>query len=69
MRVERAVRVLMTGILCVCIALCGVLTALELTLFREGYLIGKMDRTGYFSSLTAERMEAVPLAFPDLRRS
>lgn len=48
---------LLGGLLCLCLSVCGVLGALELTLFKEGYLAEKMEDAGYFSVI-ADRVRA-----------
>lgn len=41
---------ILSFILCLSLAFVGLLGALEVTLFKEGYLIRKMEKTGYFQT-------------------
>lgn len=50
MKIERLLIGLLCVVLCLCTAFLGVLGALELTLFREGYLMHHMKKTGYFET-------------------
>ncbi len=52
MKQRNAISILMSGLLSVCLAFLGLLGALELTLFKPGYLAECMDRTGYVDSIS-----------------
>lgn len=51
MNVKKIVLHIVSAVLCLCIAFCGMLAALECTLFKEGFLFDKMQKTEYFSSV------------------
>lgn len=52
MNARKIIMALLSGVLCLCIAVLGLMGALELTLFKEGYLFDQMAETGYFSTIT-----------------
>ena len=50
MNSKKAAVSVLSFVLCLCLGFLGLLSALELTLFKEGYLIRKMDQSGYFQT-------------------
>lgn len=51
MKTEKILSTVLCGVLSLCIAVFGLLAALECTLFKEGYLARKMEKTGYITSM------------------
>ena len=51
MKIEKILSVVLCAVLSLCIAFCGMLTALEFTLFKEGYLARKMEKSDYFTAI------------------
>lgn len=52
MKQRKWIAILMSALLSLCLAFLGLFGALELTLFRSGYLIQCMDQTEYISEIT-----------------